>query len=103
MALGLPVILFTAYTHYVSHRMAAATPTFTPGGTPSLAPVHGTMAALAVKASPHVSWKRTTRGGVIAVGAFMVLVAGYMLLRALGIGPAGSLLASGKLSASDKV
>ena len=103
MALGLPVILFTAYTHYVSHRMATATPTFTPGGTPSLAPVHGTMAALAVKASPHISWKRTVRGGIIAVGAFMLLVAGYMILRALGIGPAGSLLASGKLSASDKV
>jgi tetratricopeptide (TPR) repeat protein len=52
MALGLPVILFTAYTHYVSHRMATATPTFTPGGTPSLATVHGTMAALAVKGEP---------------------------------------------------
>jgi tetratricopeptide (TPR) repeat protein/tRNA A-37 threonylcarbamoyl transferase component Bud32 len=103
MALGLPVILFTAYTHYVSHRMATATPTFTPGGTPSLAAAHGTMAALAVKASPHVSWKRTARGGMFAVGAFMLLVAGYMILRALGIGPAGSLLASGKLSASDKV
>ena len=103
MALGLPVILFTAYTHYVSHRIATATPTFTPGGTPSLASAHGTMAALAVKASPHVSWKRTTRGGIFAVGAFVVLVAGYMILRALGIGPAGSLLASGKLSASDKV
>jgi tetratricopeptide (TPR) repeat protein len=61
------------------------------------------MAALAVKASPHVSWKRTTRGGIIAVSAFVLLVAGYMVLRALGIGPAGSLLASGKLSASDKV
>ncbi|HUQ79839.1 MAG TPA: protein kinase, partial [Gemmatimonadaceae bacterium] len=103
MALGLPVILFTAYTHYVSHRMATATPTFTPGGTPSLAPVHGTMAALAVKASRHVSWKRTARGGMVAVGVFVLLVAGYMILRALGIGPAGSLLASGKLSASDKV
>ncbi|HEX6050072.1 MAG TPA: protein kinase [Gemmatimonadaceae bacterium] len=103
MALGLPVILFTAYTHYISHRLATATPTFTPGGTPSLASAHGTMAALAVKASPHVSWKRTTRGGILAVSTFVVLVAGYMVLRALGIGPAGSLLASGKLSASDKV
>jgi len=37
MALGLPVILFTAYTQFVSHRMATATPTYTPGGTPSLA------------------------------------------------------------------
>ncbi|HEY9425853.1 MAG TPA: protein kinase [Gemmatimonadaceae bacterium] len=103
MALGLPVILLTAYAQYVSHRMATATPTYTPGGTPSLAMVQGTMATLAIKASPHVSWKRATRGGILAVSAFVLLVAGYMLLRALGIGPAGSLLASGKLSASDMV
>ena len=103
MALGLPVILFTAYTQYVSHRMASATPTYTPGGTPSLASVHGTMATFAIKASPHVSWKRAARGGMLAVGGFVVLVAGYMILRALGIGPAGSLQAAGKLSASDKV
>jgi tetratricopeptide (TPR) repeat protein len=103
MALGLPVILFTAYTHYISHRLATSTPTFTPGGTPTLASAHGTMAALAVKASPHVSWRRTARGGIIAVGVFILLVLGYMVLRALGIGPAGSLMASGKFSASDKV
>jgi tetratricopeptide (TPR) repeat protein len=61
------------------------------------------MATLAIKASPHVSWRRTVRGGVIAGGVFVLLVAGYMTLRALGIGPAGSLLAAGKLTASDKV
>jgi len=103
MALGLPVILFTAYTQYVAHRQAVATPTYTPGGTPSLAPVHGTMATLALRASPHVSWKQTARGGYIAVGVFAAAVAAFMVLRVLGIGPAGSLLAAGKLSASDKV
>jgi eukaryotic-like serine/threonine-protein kinase len=103
MALGLPVILFTAYAQYVSRRAAMATPTYTPGGTPSLAGVQGTMATLAIKASPHVSWKRATRGGLVAVSAFALLVAVWMIMRALGIGPAGSLLASGKLSASDKV
>jgi tetratricopeptide (TPR) repeat protein len=103
MALGLPVILLTGYAQYISHRMATATPTYTPGGTPSLARVQGTMATLAIRASPHVSWKRATRGGIIAVSVFVLLVAGYMILRELGIGPAGSLLAAGKLSASDMV
>jgi tetratricopeptide (TPR) repeat protein/tRNA A-37 threonylcarbamoyl transferase component Bud32 len=103
MALGLPAILFTAYTQYVAHRAAIATPTYTPGGTPSLAQPKGTMATMAIKASPHISWKRTTRGGIFALGAFVILVVGYMALRAFGIGPAGSLLAAGKLSASDKV
>ena len=102
MALGLPLILFTAYTQYVARRMASATPTYTPGGTPSLA-LQGTMATIAIKASPHVSWKRTTRGGILAVSGFVLLVAAYMLLRVLGIGPGASLLAAGKLSSNDKV
>jgi hypothetical protein len=63
MALGLPVVLFTGYTQYVARRAAAATPTFTPGGTRALAAGHGTMATLAIKASPHITWKRTARGG----------------------------------------
>ena len=103
MALGLPVVLFTAYTQYVAHRAAAATPTFTPGGTRSLAAGQGTMATLAIKAIPHVSWKRTARGGIIAVSAFALLIVGYVVTRALGIGPAASLLSSGKFSASDRV
>jgi tetratricopeptide (TPR) repeat protein len=102
MALGLPVILITAYAQYVAHRAVTSTPTFTPGGTRALA-MQGTMATMAIKASPHISWKRTTRGGIIALGAFVLLVAGFMVLRMLGIGPAGSLMAAGKLAASDKV
>ena len=38
-----------------------------------------------------------------ALTAFALLVAGYLVLRALGIGPAGSLLAAGKLIAQDRV
>src|SRR5437773_9951820 len=36
MALGLPVILFTAYTQYVARRALTTSPTFTPGGTASM-------------------------------------------------------------------
>ena len=103
MALGLPVVLFTAYTQLVTRRAAAATPTYTPGGTRALKAGQGTMATLAIKASPHFSWKRTARGGIIAVGTFVLLIVGYLVTRALGIGPAASLLAAGKLSSSDKV
>ncbi len=102
MALGLPVVLFTAYAQYVARRAATATPTFTPGGTRSTA-AQGTMATLAIKAVPHMSWRRTVRGGIIAVGVFILLIAGFMTLRALGIGPAGSLLGAGKLSINDGI
>src|SRR6185503_9674700 len=97
MALGLPVILFTAYSQHVVRRAITRSPTFTPGGTPSLAS-HGTMATVALKASPHLSWRRTSVLGACAVGTFVILVGAFMLLRALGIGPAGSLLARGSFT-----
>jgi len=100
MGLGLPVILFTAFVQKATRRALTATPTLTPGGSPA---PQGTMATIAVKAAPHVSWRRTAMGGAVAVGAFVVLVGGWMLMRALGIGPAGSLMASGKLAERDRV
>ena len=85
MALGLPVILFTGYVQSVTRRALTATPRLTPGGG---AQPQGTMATIALKASPHLSWKRTTRGGFIALGAFVALIAVFMIMRAVGIGPA---------------
>ena len=101
MALGLPVILFTAYVHRTTRRVLGTTPTYTPGGTPSLG--QGTMAQLAIKASPHVSWRRAAIGGGVAVTGFVLLIGGYMILRAMGIGPAGSLLAAGALTENEKI
>lgn len=100
MALGLPMILFTAYVHRVSRQTITQTPTFTPGGTPSH---HGTLATLAVKASPHVSWRRTWIGGAYALGAFIAIIGAYMALRALGIGPFGSLMAAGALQRDERL
>jgi tetratricopeptide (TPR) repeat protein len=101
MALGLPVILFTAYVHRTTRRVLGATPTYTPGGTPSLG--QGTMQQLAIKASPHVSWRRAAIGGMVAVAGFVLLIGAYMVLRAMGIGPAGSLLAAGTLAQDSKL
>ena len=101
MALGLPVILFTAYAQLVTRRALNTSPSFTPGGTPSQS--HGTIATMALKASPHLSWRRTTMGGVYAVVAFSLLVGVFMVMRAMGIGPVGSLLAKGALTDSDQL
>ncbi|HJQ20767.1 MAG TPA: protein kinase [Gemmatimonadaceae bacterium] len=100
MLLGLPVLLFTWYVNRTVRRLAAVTPAHTPGGTPA---GRGTMATLAMRASPHVSWRRTWIGGGMALGAFAAIVAAFMVLRALGIGPAGSLLAAGKLSNRERL
>jgi tetratricopeptide (TPR) repeat protein len=101
MAAGLPIIAFTAWVQRVAHRSYTATPTFTPGGTATAQ--QGTLHTIAIKASPHVSWRRTWMGGAIAVGAFVVLVVGWMVMRALGIGPAGSLVGAGKLGVGDQI
>jgi tetratricopeptide (TPR) repeat protein/tRNA A-37 threonylcarbamoyl transferase component Bud32 len=101
MFAGLPIIGFTAWVQRVAHRTYTATPTFTPGGSSSTA--QGTLHTLAIKASPHVSWRRTWMGGAVAVGAFVVLVVGWMVFRALGIGPSASLLGAGKLGVGDQI
>jgi tetratricopeptide (TPR) repeat protein len=100
MALGLPVILFTGYVQSVARRVLVSTPALTPGGGPA---PQGTMATIALRASPHVSWRRATRGGMYALGAFVALIIAFMVMRAFGIGPVGSLLASGKLNQRDVV
>jgi TolB-like protein len=100
MLLGLPAILFTAYVQRTTHRALVATPTLTPGGTPV---GQGTMATMALAASPHVSWRRTAIGGFGAVGALIVLTAAWMVMRATGIGPAASLMSAGKLGERDKI
>jgi tetratricopeptide (TPR) repeat protein len=100
MGLGLPVILFTAYVQKATRQAMLATPTLTPGG--STAP-QGTMATIAVKAAPLVSWRRTAIGGALAVGGFIVLIGAWMLMRTLGIGPAASLMSTGELADKDRV
>jgi tetratricopeptide (TPR) repeat protein len=99
MALGLPMILFTAFVQHGT-RQALTMAAMTPGGTPA---VRSTMTQIAVKASPWVSWRGTTIGGAVAVGAFVVIVLGFMVLRTLGIGPAGSLLASGRMTDKERL
>lgn len=94
MGLGLPVLLFTGYAQSVVRRMALATPTLTPGGRQART---GTIADIAVKASPHLTWKRTAIAGAGALGLFIVAIGAFMAMRAAGIGPFGSLLAAGKL------
>ena len=98
MALGLPAILATGYVQRVVRRSAGITPT-----SDSAASTHGTLATLALKASPHVSWRRTQMGGIYAVSGFVLLVGVFMLLRALGIGPAGSLLAAGTFDSKEPI
>jgi tRNA A-37 threonylcarbamoyl transferase component Bud32/tetratricopeptide (TPR) repeat protein/TolB-like protein len=100
MLAGLPVIGATAYIQRAAQRAYTTTPQRTPGGTPT---AQSTLATIALKASPHVSWRRTWLGGWVALGAFAILVVGFMVTRALGIGPAASLRGRGAFGAQETV
>jgi serine/threonine protein kinase len=80
MALGLPVVLFTAWVHYATHRAATEVPTLTPRTTSSS---RAALAAFAERAGPHVSWGRTAKGGLATLVAYVLLVSAFMALRAL--------------------
>ena len=89
---GLPAVLGTWWVQRAVARVTTSTPTLTPGG--SMMPA-GTMATIALKASPHVSWTRTWRAGAISIGALVLLVSAFVATRALGVGPAASLIGKG--------
>ena len=74
MGLGLPVILFTAYVHSTARRLATATPAYTPGGTR----FDHTIAKHAIEASSRWSWRRAATWSGMLVGAFVLVVGGYM-------------------------
>ena len=99
MGLGLPVILFTAYVHRTAPRPVNPTPSYTPAGTR----VEHSMARHAVDARARWSWRRAAVWSGMLVGSFALLVGGYMGLRAMGIGPAGSLLAAGSMSTGERI
>jgi tRNA A-37 threonylcarbamoyl transferase component Bud32/tetratricopeptide (TPR) repeat protein len=96
MALGLPAILFTAFTYHGAH-VARTMATRAPSAPSS------TMVRIAARVRPHVTWRRTWAGGAAAIAAFAAFVGGFMVLRAMGIGPAGSLLGAGKLQNHDRL
>ncbi len=50
-----------------------------------------------------LSWRKALLAGGAAFGALALLTGGYMAARALGIGPAGSLLASGAISQRERI
>ena len=101
-ALGLPAVLVTWYVQRAAQRAINASPTHTPGG--SAQPTqHGTMATMAINASPHISWTRTWKAGAVGGSAVIVAIASVLVLRQFGIGPAASLLAGGRIAADSRV
>ncbi len=50
-----------------------------------------------------LTWRRALMGGALAFGALGAVTIGYVVTRALGIGPAASLLASGAIGQRERI
>jgi tetratricopeptide (TPR) repeat protein len=61
------------------------------------------MTAMAMRASPYLTWRRTFGYAAGALGAFALVVVAIMVLRVFGIGPAKSLLAAGTMSGRERL
>lgn len=100
MLLGLPAILVTSFVHHRTRVARTMVGMVTTGGTSTQ---QSTMTRLAVKMSPWVTWRRTAKGGAYTLGAFGVVVAGWMLMWAFGIGSVGNLIAAGKIATNEPI
>jgi tetratricopeptide (TPR) repeat protein len=88
LAVGLPIMLVTGLQE---RRRAQARATGVHVTTPSAG-----LPAL-------FTWRRALLGGGVAFALLGLLSAGWMTTRALGVGPAGTLLTSGALGAQDRL
>ena len=88
MAVGLPIV---AYTGRVERKRA----------------VQMTMGTLRFEPEPvhhgWFTWRRTIVGGWMALGLVVLLGAGYLVSRKLGVGPGSTLVSSGVLAAQDRI
>ncbi len=87
LAVGLPIMLLTG--HHERQR--------------ALARSMGGLAATPGGVRRHFTWRKAVWGGVFAFAGLGLLAAGYMAMRLLGIGPMGTLLASGVLDRRERI
>jgi len=86
LGIGLPIMVVTGL---VERRRAAARAT---GLMPATVGLQG-----------WLTWRKAITGGVLAFSVLAVGTVVYTLMRLLGLGPVGTLVAAGKLTARDKV
>jgi tetratricopeptide (TPR) repeat protein/tRNA A-37 threonylcarbamoyl transferase component Bud32 len=93
MVVGLPVLALTAWLQRPAQpvRPVASVASTT------------TVGRIEAVARPHLTWAQARRGGIAAVSLLAVLAIAWTGSRSLGIGPAATLRAQGKIAATDRV
>jgi tetratricopeptide (TPR) repeat protein len=107
LLIGLPIVLATAFVQDGSRKEPAAEPM-----DPTLMPMSGATSSPerhvdeSTPRSPSnliLTWKRAVLGGVAAFLLLGITAGGYMGMRNAGVGPFGSLVASGELNAREPI
>jgi tetratricopeptide (TPR) repeat protein/tRNA A-37 threonylcarbamoyl transferase component Bud32 len=89
LVIGFPIMLITG--HHERRRAVAA------------AAGMDTTSHASVGIRRWFTWRTALFGGVVAFAGLGVIAAGYSLMRVMGIGPVGTLLAAGALDAKDPI
>jgi len=64
---------------------------------------HGTARQLLAPVRHWLTWNKAVMGGVLAFAGLGIAVTGYVVMRALGIGPVGSLVAAGVIDPRERI
>jgi len=103
LVLGLPVVLATAFVQEGMGGTAAATPARDlasvdgAGAESDATPGRGAAVPVAGRGRSLFTWRRAVLGGAGAFALLALALGGWIVLRSLGIGPAGTLVAKGVL------
>ncbi len=103
--IGLPIVLATAFVQEGGPALRQNRPTAEPQIDPTLLPMDTLPAPAPAAAKPHVlfTWKKAIAGGITAFLLLGITAAGYMGMRNAGVGPFGSLLASGAMESRERI
>lgn len=97
LMIGLPIVLVTAFVQRGLKRRVAPGPAEEGDGSEGAA-------AIATSGAAHVmTWRRASLGGVGAALVFTLVAGAWALMRSMGIGPAGTLVARGVLDERDVI
>jgi tetratricopeptide (TPR) repeat protein len=107
--LGLPIVIATALVQTRRRGFAAARPlepveeVKAPADERAMSDSARPGEPVVAPAKPWLSWRKAIVGMVAAFAFWGVVVAGYMTMRAFGIGPVGSLVAAGVIDERDRI
>ena len=95
LLIGLPIVMATAFVQEGSRTAEPVDPT--------LMPMIELPPAPAPRVAQHFTWQKAVLGGITAFLLLGITAGGYMGLRNAGVGPFGSLVASGELDEREPI